>query len=114
MTVGIMITGLILIGLSAGVTKLVKRSRSALSKENIPPRLGILEHIPMEPLLGKLTNSLDDDFVHQVKERLLQENPKLTEDEFEWRMFELKRYFFLSNLLKTTPMFSQEVDEVWH
>ncbi|MCM3726448.1 hypothetical protein M3226_12195 [Neobacillus cucumis] len=114
MTGGIIIAGLILIGLTAGVTKLVKNRSPALLKRNIPPRLGILDHIPMEPLIDKLNNSLDDDYVHQVKERFLQENPKLTEDEFEWRLFELKRYFLLSNLLKTTPMFSQEVDEVWH
>ncbi|MEH7544556.1 MULTISPECIES: hypothetical protein [Bacillaceae] len=114
MTGGIIIAGLILIGLTAGVTKLVKSNRPALLKGNIPPRLGILDHIPIEPLLDKLNNSLDDDYVHQVMERFLQENPKLTEDEFEWRLFELKRYFLLSNLLKTTPMFSQEVDEVWH
>ena len=111
---GIVITGLILIGLTAGVTKLVKSSKPTLSKENIPPRLGILDHVPFEPLVDKLNASLPDDYIQQVKHRFLQENPKLSEDDFEWRLFELKRYFLLSNILKTTPMFSQEVDEVWH
>jgi len=111
---GIVITGLILIGLTAGVSKLVKSSKPTLSKENIPPRLGILDHAPFEPLVDKLKAALPDDYIQQVRQRFLQENPKLSEDEFEWRLFELKRYFLLSNILKTTPMFSQEVDEVWH
>jgi hypothetical protein len=65
-------------------------------------------------LLEKLASALNSDYVEQVKQRFLQENPKITEDEFEWRLFELKRYFLLANMLKETPMFSDEVDEIWH
>ncbi|PLS03088.1 hypothetical protein [Neobacillus cucumis] len=111
---GIIIAGIMLAGLAAGVITLVVKNQPKLSKENIPSRLGILDHVPFEPVLNKLNASLDEDYIQQVKGRFLQENPKLTEHDFEWWLFELKRYFLLSNILKITPMFSKEVDEVWH
>ena len=41
-------------------------------------------------------------------------NNKLKENEYEWRLLDLKRYFILTALLKETPMFSVKVDELWH
>lgn len=74
----------------------------------------MLSNVPVTPLLEKLDTALNLDYVEQMKYRFLQEHPKRTEDEFEWRFFELKRYFLLANMLKQTPMFSEEVDEIWH
>lgn len=114
MIAGLIAAGLLLIGVTAGVTTIIKNSRPKLAKENIPVRLGVLDSVPIQPMLDKLNAALDDDYVQQVKQRFLQENPKRTEDDFEWRLFELKRYYLLSNILKKTPMFSEEVDEIWH
>ncbi|MDN3018318.1 hypothetical protein PH210_19245 [Paenibacillus sp. BSR1-1] len=111
MVVGILAAGLLV---TAGIITMVLKGRPKLAKENIPARLGALDHVPIQPLLEKLNAAIDDDYIQQVKQRFLQENPKQNEDEFEWRLFELKRYFLLANLLKQTPMFSHEVDEVWH
>ncbi|MFZ7942897.1 hypothetical protein [Neobacillus sp. 19] len=110
----LVVGGLIIVGVSAGISAMVKNRRPKLAKENIPARLGVLEQAPIQPLLEKLNRSLDDGYIQQVKRRFLEEHPKRTEDEFEWRLFELKRYFLLANILKTTPMFSEEVDEIWH
>jgi hypothetical protein len=110
---GFIIAVLLLAGLTAGIIK-IRKSRPKLAKENIPNRLGVLDHVPIQTLLNKLNAALDDDYIQQVKQRFLQENPKVTEDEFEWRLFELKRYFILTNVLKKAPMFSAEVDEIWH
>ena len=85
-----------------------------LSKENIPSHLGVLPIIPAKELINHLESSLDKSYVEDVKMRFLDENRKVTEDEFEWRLFELKRYFILTNLLKKTPMFSKDVDALWH
>nr|WP_263324538.1 hypothetical protein [Neobacillus sp. Marseille-Q6967] len=115
MIVGILAAGIILGGLTAGAVYFSKKNdQSKLKKENIPQRLGILNDVPLDSLLTKLNTALDDGYINQVKQRLLEENPKLTEDEFEWRLFELKRYFLLTNILKKAPMFSEKVDEVWH
>jgi len=110
----LIVGGLLVVGVSAGISTVVKNRRPKLAKENIPARLGILDRVPIQPLLDKLNASLDETYIQQVQMRFLEENPKQTEDDFEWRMFELRRYFLLANILKTTPMFSEEVDEVWH
>jgi hypothetical protein len=111
---GVVTAAILLAGVVTGVVLLTVKDRPKLAKENIPEHLGVLTHVPVTPLLEKLDSALNSDYVEQVKKRFLQENPKRTEDEFEWRFFELKRYFLLANVLKETPMFSDEVDEIWH
>ena len=34
--------------------------------------------------------------------------------EYRWKLIELKRYFIMASLLKQAPMFSDEVDDLWH
>jgi hypothetical protein len=111
---GIVAAALLLTGVVTGAVVLAVKDRPKLAKENIPEHLGVLYDVPVSPLLEKLDSALNADYVEQVKQRFLQEHPKQTEAEFEWRLFELKRYFLLANLLKETPMFSEEVDEIWH
>lgn len=105
---------LFLIGITIGLVALRGKKHRKLSKENIPANLGILEHVPIQPLLQKLHTAWDEEYIRKVKLRFLQENPKRSEDEFEWLLFELKRYFLVTHLLKKAPMFSDEVDEIWH
>lgn len=88
--------------------------KKVLLKENIPDRLGLLENVPASSTFQKLENALPYEYIHQVKLRFLSDHPQVSDDEFEWRLFELKRYFFLNSFLKSTPMFSSKVDEVWH
>jgi hypothetical protein len=112
--IGVVMGALVLAGIVTGVAVSASKGQSKLKKENIPEQLGVLTDVPVTPLQEKLDSALNTEYIEQVKYRFLQEYPKRTEDEFEWRMFELKRYFLLSNMLKETPMFSAEVDEVWH
>ncbi|WLR57152.1 hypothetical protein LC048_09975 [Mesobacillus subterraneus] len=88
--------------------------KKVLMKENIPEHLGLLADVPGSNILNKLEKSLSYDFLNQVKLRFLSEHPEISDDEFEWRLFELKRYFFLNSFMKSTPMFSSKIDEVWH
>lgn len=88
--------------------------KKILLKENIPNRLGLLEEVPASAIFQKLENALPYEYINQVKLRFLSDHPQVSDDEFEWRLFELKRYFFLNSILKSTPMFSSKVDEIWH
>jgi hypothetical protein len=88
--------------------------KKVLLKENIPDHLGLLDDVPAFAILNKLEKSLSYEFINQVKLRFLSEHPEISDDEFEWRLFELKRYFFLNSFMKSTPMFSSKIDEIWH
>jgi hypothetical protein len=67
----------------------------------------------LKKLSDHLEQSLSRSFMENVEERVRRNN-KLKENEYEWRLLDLKRYFILTSLLKETPMFSVEVDELWH
>lgn len=83
---------------------------------NIPESLGLRTDLPLENVLVKLQDSMTD----QLKEKLRllfyrdPKNSNVSEHEFNLRYFELQRYFLMCSLLKDVPMFSDEVDEVWH
>ncbi len=90
-----------------------KRRRFKLKYDPIPANLGILK--PRDKDIVKLLHSsLPPTYVNQLKHRVLQNNSNWTDHDFDWAYFELKRYFILNSLLKTVPMFSERVDEVWH
>ncbi|OAS89160.1 MULTISPECIES: hypothetical protein [Metabacillus] len=67
----------------------------------------------LKKLSDDLEQSLSNSYMENVEERVRREN-KLKENEYKWRLLDLKRYFILTSLLKESPMFSQKVDELWH
>lgn len=112
--IGIFIFILLLICLVIVLFSIFGKKQPKLLIENIPDQLGLLENVPKNILIEKLNSSLEDEYKNHVKKRFLKENSNCTEADFEWRLFELKRYFLLAKILKKVPMFSEEVDEVWH
>ncbi|MCM3748835.1 hypothetical protein M3223_15890 [Paenibacillus pasadenensis] len=88
----------------------------AKSREEIESwgNLGALPEVPIEGTLASLHRALPDDYIQQIKQRYLKEHPHVAEDRFELLLFELKRYFVVCSVLKSVPMFSDEVDSVWH
>lgn len=105
----------ILIGLFILIasTRLSTSKKKSLNNDPIPEQLGVqvAEGIP---IVKKLDQSLRESYIDNVKNRVLQNHPKWKEHEFEWGMFELKRYFLMNGVLKSVPMFSHHVDEIWH
>ncbi len=67
----------------------------------------------LKKLSDNLEHSLSDIFMGNVEERV-RKNNRLKENEYQWRLQDLKRYFILTYLLKESPMFSEKVDELWH
>lgn len=67
--------------------------------------------------LKNISNHLEDSlklsYMNDVEERVRREI-RLKENEYEWRLVDLKRYFIFTALLKEAPMFSEKVDELWH
>lgn len=67
----------------------------------------------LKKLSDHLEQSLSKNFMANVEERVRGQN-RLKENEYEWRLLDLKRYFILTSLFKESPMFSEKVDELWH
>lgn len=67
----------------------------------------------LKKLNDDLDRSLTRSYMENVENRVKEEN-KLKENEYEWRLLDLKRYFVLTSLLKESPMFSKKVDVLWH
>ena len=91
-----------------------------LLRKNISFKFGLSpKSLEIRPIKGlkklsdDLERSLSKSYMEDVEERVRKEN-KLKENEYEWRLLDLKRYFILTSLLKESPMFSAKVDELWH
>ncbi|MFJ7409019.1 MULTISPECIES: hypothetical protein [unclassified Lysinibacillus] len=67
----------------------------------------------LKKLNDHLERSLHKNYMDNVEERV-RKNNRLKENEYQWRLLDLKRYFILTSLLKESPMFSDKVDELWH
>lgn len=86
---------------------------SFIKNEPIPDNLGI-QSGSLLPIIQELENSLPQGYSENIKNRVLKDHPQWKDHEYEWAFFELKRYFVLNSLLKSVPMFSDKVDEIWH
>lgn len=107
----ILLLGLIIWIFAAQTKK--RKQRPVLLQVDPPSKLGI-RLTQAEPLVNKLESSIPKEYEEKLRIRLLKSHPSWTEFDFKWRFFELKRYFILNSLLKTVPMFSDAVDDVWH
>lgn len=67
----------------------------------------------LKKLSENLDQSLSKSYMKHVEERVMKDK-KLKENEYNWRLLDLKRYFILTSLLKESPMFSNKVDDLWH
>jgi hypothetical protein len=96
-----------------GSTLFSTGKKAPLKNDPIPEQLG-LQYEKCLPIVQKLNQTLSHSYIDNVKNRVLQNHPKWKDHEFDWGMFELKRYFVMNSLLKSVPMFSSNVDEIWH
>lgn len=69
---------------------------------------------PASELVGRLEAALPSTYQEMLKQRVLSEHPDMSGEEYEWRWQELKRFFILCAILERVPMFSKDVDEIWH
>ena len=78
-----------------------------------PKTLELKQIKGLKKLNDTLEQSLPKSFMENVEVRV-RNNNRLKENEYEWRLLDLKRYFIMASLLKESPMFSEKVDELWH
>ncbi|WP_226002887.1 hypothetical protein [Paenibacillus sp. BJ-4] len=80
-------------------------SPSSLSDERYPE---------ITDLKKQLECSIPASYAHNIRQRVMEAHPELTEQEYDWRWNELQRYFMLCAIMNRVPMFSHDVDELWH
>lgn len=91
-----------------------KYSKITYRRKKLPLNLGLREEISYGQTIKQLENSFNKHFSNKLRLRMEQEYPHMNKLEYRWKLLELKRYFVMASLLKQVPMFSDEVDELWH
>ncbi|GMK38188.1 hypothetical protein PCCS19_12420 [Paenibacillus sp. CCS19] len=82
--------------------------------EQPPGALGIAAGHPARSAAERLEDALSSDYEARVQYRVQSAKPGMTQSEWAWTWFELKRYFLMCALLRNVPMYSTKADEVWH
>lgn len=65
------------------------------------------------PLVKKLEEAWDPKYIGRVKKRLMPKNI-ITEEVYPWYELELKRFFILTSIYDSVPMYNEKVDAIWH
>lgn len=65
------------------------------------------------PLVSRLENAWKMDFLANVKERVM-EKEDWSKAKYAFIEKELKRFFLMAAIFENVPMYSQEVDKIWH
>lgn len=93
-----------------------KRSLSLASwpSEEPPLALGVPYQHPARLAAERLEAALTNDFESRIKDRVLKQLPSLSDKEWKWTFFELKRFFLMCGLLRGVPMYSGRADLIWH
>ncbi|WP_051250358.1 hypothetical protein [Paenibacillus harenae] len=80
----------------------------------MPAALGVPYGHPARTAAERLESALGFDTESRVKDRVLKEQPKMSDKEWDWTWFELKRYFLMCGILRGVPMYSRQADALWH
>ncbi|EJR29915.1 hypothetical protein EXW32_29980 (plasmid) [Bacillus mycoides] len=84
------------------------------NSKNLPELLGVKKDLPLVSVVKKLEASMEKEYIIFLKNRFLKNYTEVTDDEFECLFFELKRYFVIKSIVRNAPMFSNQVDNIWH
>lgn len=91
----------------------VDKTPIATSNIHLPTGLGLHTHTGAERIERNLAQAMDGAYFQAVKERIIRKQ-LLTEKEYALYLLELKRYFFLTTIMKSVPMYNEKVDVIWH
>jgi uncharacterized membrane protein YgcG len=89
-------------------------TRVRYDASQLPLGLGLLDSIPLKEAVQRLDVAFTPDFIDRLQYRVMTKHSNMSRDEFLCKLFELKRYFLMNLILKRTPMFSEDVDDIWH
>lgn len=109
----------ILIGMMIMANVFYRQAKKVNKEQSyVQPYLGIQHHgedfqIAMKHLIKHLEDAYPENYREWIQERVMREH-YISMVEWENRWFEWQRFLIMAALLKSVPMYSQEVDTVWH
>lgn len=107
----------LLIGAKIGPSLKKQRKAAMAANVKLPFDLGLKKDSEYSAFLNNLRisleSSLDSAYLERVKKRVLKKN-QWSDQEYDVYLYGVKQFFLLSAVLKSVPMFSKEVDEIWH
>lgn len=104
------------IGIAIMVNAFYRRGKQYQEDRSyVMEQLGLQEEVKeyILPVLDHLEQAIDQTYMEQVRERVVREH-KISPMEWENRWFEWKRYLLMVAMFRSVPMYSREVDEIWH
>jgi len=102
---------IILIILFIGVIGSIKKRKNLLSKKLTAPPWADNQ---TKQLFQKFNNAWSVDIEKTVNMRIKKRHFNLTDSELSKQWYELKKFLFLAGTSKELPMFSTQVDNIWH
>jgi hypothetical protein len=92
------------------------RRKGAMRLPNAQPpaALGIQADHPAYGAAVRLEAALDADFTARLEARVRGRSPGMTQAEWEWTWFELKRYFLMCGIMRQVQMYGARTDDIWH
>jgi hypothetical protein len=101
---------------SASGPRRSERAKPYYYSSHIPERLGIRSELAegTRDLVRRLEIALKEPYLTQVKERVLSRHPAIGDAAYGWMELEMKRFFVLTALQRNVPMYSDDVDLIWH
>lgn len=116
--IGVLLFLFILVTIIVNVLVRENKKKTKSMGLQVVPDLGIQKHsesfhTEMKKLLQHIDEAIPDHYLSQVRERVIREY-QISQDDFENRWFEWKRYLAMVSILPNVPMYSREVDVVWH
>ncbi|WP_199619644.1 glycine-rich domain-containing protein [Paenibacillus alkalitolerans] len=52
--------------------------------------------------------------LEHVKMRVLAKHPGMTDREYDWLWLELRRFFLMTAIARSVPMYNSKADDIWH
>src|SRR5699024_8196525 len=93
------------------ISFIVMRKEVLYSPKLVPP---VWAGPETEQLFQRFNHAWNTSIENNINERIKNSKPVLADAEIQKRWTELKKFLLLAGISKGLPMFSQEVDEIWH
>ncbi|MDQ0418701.1 hypothetical protein J2Z48_002904 [Croceifilum oryzae] len=116
--IGVLLFMFIMVTIIVNVVVRNNKKRGKNIGLHVLPDLGLQKNeepfqAEMKKLVEHIEQSIPEHYASQVRERVIREY-QISQHDFQNRWFEWKRYLAMVSILPYVPMYSRDVDVIWH